>query len=200
MDRHARGLGVLHRVRRRRPDDAAACGARRGQHPRAHRQDTLSGARRVNLAPQFAVHRVAILHPMRWLDRLFRPLPSGQQATESDIYYAYRLILKREPDPSGLEHFRRRVRAGLPLPEMVNDFLRSDEFHDRMEAERLSELRRVDLGGYELLVPAADPDFGAMINGYRTYEEPVRQALRDELRRGDVCLDVGANIGVISFL
>jgi len=137
---------------------------------------------------------------MRWLTRLFRPHASGRQATESDIYYAYRLILKREPDPSGLEHFRRRVRAGLPLPEMVNDFLRSDEFHDRMEAERLSELRRVDLGGYELLVPAADPDFGAIISGYRTYEEPVRQALRDELRAGDVCLDVGANIGAMSFL
>jgi FkbM family methyltransferase len=137
---------------------------------------------------------------MRWLDRLRRPLPSGNQATESDIYNAYRLILRRAPDPSGLEHFRRRVRAGLPLPEMINDFLRSDEFHDRMEADRLSELRRVDLGGYELLVPSADPDFGAIINSYRTYEEPVRQALRAHLRAGDVCLDVGANIGVMSFL
>ena len=120
--------------------------------------------------------------------------PSGDRATESDIYYAYRLILRREPDAAGLEHFRKRVRAGLPLPEMITDFLRSDEFHDRIEADRLSELRRVDLGGYELLVPAGDPDFGAIIDSYRTDEEPVRQAVRDHLRPGDVCLDVGANM------
>lgn len=116
------------------------------------------------------------------------------------MHYAYRLILRREPDAAGLEHFRRRVRAGLPLAELVTDFLRSDEFHDRMEADRLSELRRVDLGGYELLVPAGDPDFGAIIESYRTYEEPVREALRANLRAGDVCLDVGANIGVMTFL
>jgi FkbM family methyltransferase len=137
---------------------------------------------------------------MSWLARLFGSLPSGDRAAESDIYYAYRLILRREPDPAGLEHFRRRVRAGLPLAEMVNDFLRSDEFHDRMEADRLSELRRVDLGGYELLAPAGDPDFGAILDSYRTYEEPVRQALREYLRPGDICLDVGANIGVMTFL
>ena len=83
---------------------------------------------------------------------------------------------------------------------MITDFLRSDEFHDCIEADRLSELRRIDLGGYELLVPAGDPDFGAIIDSYRTYEEPVRQAMRDHLRPGDVCLDVGANIGVMTFL
>ena len=137
---------------------------------------------------------------MSWLARLFGRLSTGAHATESDIYFAYRLILRREPDPNGLEHFRQRVHAGLPLAEMVDDFLRSDEFHDRMEADRLSELRRVDLGGYELLVPSGDPDFGAIIDSYRTYEEPVRQALRAHLRPGDVCLDVGANIGVMTFL
>jgi FkbM family methyltransferase len=137
---------------------------------------------------------------MSWVRRLFGRVASGERATEADIHYAYRLILRRPPDPAGLEHHRRRVRAGLLLPEMINDFLRSDEFHDRMEADRLGELRRVDLGGYELLVPAGDPDFGAIIDSYRTYEEPVRQVLRDHLRPGDVCLDVGANIGVMTFL
>ena len=137
---------------------------------------------------------------MSWVRRLFGGVASGDRVTEADIHYAYRLILRRPPDPAGLQHFRERVRAGLPLPEMVNDFLRSDEFHDRLEAERLGELRRVDLGGYELLVPAGDPDFGAIIDCYRQYEEPVRQAVRDQLRPGDVCLDVGANIGVMTFL
>jgi len=137
---------------------------------------------------------------MSWVRRLFGGVASGDRVTEADIHYAYRLILRRPPDPAGLQHFRERVRAGLPLPEMVNDFLRSDEFHDRLEGERLGELRRVDLGGYELLVPAGDPDFGAIIDSYRQYEEPVRQAVRDQLRPGDVCLDVGANIGVMTFL
>jgi FkbM family methyltransferase len=137
---------------------------------------------------------------MSWVRRLFDRVASGERATEPDIHYAYRLILRRPPDPVGLQHYRERVRAGLPLPEMINNFLRSDEFHDRMEAEGFADLRRVDLGGYELLVPSGDPDFGAIIASYRRYEDHVRQAVRDHLRPGDVCLDVGANIGVITFL
>jgi FkbM family methyltransferase len=137
---------------------------------------------------------------MSWVRRLWGRAASGDLATEEDIHYAYRLILRRPADPAGLEHYRQRVRDGLPLPEMINNFLRSDEFHDRLEADHLIDLRRVELGGYELLVPTSDPDFGAIIASYRVYEEHVRQAVRDHLRPGDVCLDVGANIGVITFL
>jgi FkbM family methyltransferase len=137
---------------------------------------------------------------MGLIDRVLGRRPDGERATNADIRFAYRLILRREPDPAGLAHFRRRVREGLPLPELINDFVRSDEYRSIAEREETGPLRRVDLGGYELLVPADDPDFGAMIVSYGTYEEQVRAALRQHLEPGDVCLDIGANIGVMTFL
>jgi FkbM family methyltransferase len=122
------------------------------------------------------------------------------RATEDDVRHAYRLLLKRDPDQAGLGHYVRRVREGLPLDELIAEFVRSDEYHDRLERERIAEEQPVDLGGYQILVPTRDPDFGSNIFHFRQYEEPVRQVMRDHLREGHVCVDVGANIGVMTFL
>ena len=58
----------------------------------------------------------------------------------------------------------------------------------------------MDLGGYQVVVRRSDPDFGADLAHWRVYEEPVRQAMREHLGPDDVCLDVGANVGVMTFL
>jgi FkbM family methyltransferase len=137
---------------------------------------------------------------MGWFDRTKTPAPSGDRATESDVLHAYRLLLKRDPDPAGLAHYTERVRAGLPLDELIREFVRSDEYHARMERERVEEEKAVDLGGYQLLVPTGDPDFGTNIYSFKQYEEPVRAAVREHLKPGDVFVDVGANIGVMTFL
>jgi FkbM family methyltransferase len=121
-------------------------------------------------------------------------------ATEADVLAAYRLILQREPDEAGLAHYRQRVREGLPLAELVNNFLMSDEYHDRLEHRRAEDLREVDLGDYRLLVSIGDPEFGALLHSYGVYEEPVRDAMRANLEPGDACIDVGANIGVLTLL
>lgn len=122
------------------------------------------------------------------------------RATESDVAHAYRLLLKRDPDPAGLAHYLQRVRDGLSLDDLIAEFVRSDEYHDRTERERLADERPVDLGGYRLLVPIRDPDFGSNIFHFKQYEEPVRQVVRDHLRQGHVVVDVGANIGVMTML
>lgn len=122
------------------------------------------------------------------------------RATEADVRHAYRLLLKREPDPAGLGHYVRRVEEGLSIDELIAEFVRSDEYHDRLERERIADEQPVDLGGYQILVPTRDPDFGSNIFHFRQYEEPVRQVMRDHLRDGHVCIDIGANIGVMTFL
>jgi FkbM family methyltransferase len=138
---------------------------------------------------------------MAWFGRSGKPdAPGPLLATEADVREAYRLLLKRDPDPAGLAHYRQRVREGLLLDELVSQFVRSDEYHDRLERERLAAERPIDLGGYQILVPIDDPDFGAFIAASGQYEEPVRQVMRDCLREGHVCLDIGANIGVMTFL
>jgi FkbM family methyltransferase len=138
---------------------------------------------------------------MAWFGKSTKDAPAGPlRATEADVREAYRLLLKRDPDAAGLAHYRQRVREGLLLDELVSQFVRSDEYHDRLERERLAAERPIDLGGYQILVPIDDPDFGAFIAASGQYEEPVRQVMRDYLREGHVCLDIGANIGVMTFL
>jgi FkbM family methyltransferase len=138
---------------------------------------------------------------MNWLDRFRTRMPppaAEDRATEMDILYLYRLILKRDPDPTGLAHYRRLVSEGLSLDRLIRSFVNSDEYRLRMDDE--ARPTPVDLGGYQVCVQKLDTDFGQGIFHSRQYEEHVRQAARDHLRPGDVCVDVGANIGVITFL
>jgi FkbM family methyltransferase len=138
---------------------------------------------------------------MSWFERFTKHVPPPadlDRATETDIYYAYRLILKRDPDPDGLAHYTRLVREGLSLDRLIRSFVNSDEHRLRVD----DELRPtpVDLGGYQVCVQKLDTDFGQGIFHSRQYEEHVRRAVREHLRHDDVCVDVGANIGVITFL
>ena len=121
-------------------------------------------------------------------------------ATDADVYHAYRLILGRDPDPDGLAHYRRRIAEGLTVDALTRTFLHSDEHAQRLGQERRHDEAAVDLGGYQVMVRRSDPDFGADIAHWRVYEEPVRAALRELLTVGDTFLDVGANIGVMTFL
>ena len=121
-------------------------------------------------------------------------------ATEQDVVGAYRLLLKREPDAGGLAHYLERVRGGLTVDELIESFVSSDEYHDRVTAERYRDAVPVDLGGYQVVAQQSDPDFGHHLVHWREYEEPVRAALRELLTPGDVCVDIGANIGVMTFL
>lgn len=122
------------------------------------------------------------------------------RATDADLYHAYRLILGREPDDAGLAHFRQRLDEGLTVDALSEAFLDSDELRHRRERDRLAHQSIVDLGGYEVVVDRRDPDFGADIAHWKLYEEPVRQVVRDQLSPGGVCLDVGANVGVMTLL
>jgi len=126
--------------------------------------------------------------------------PHDERATESDVYAAYRLILGREPDVAGLRHYRELVADGLPRTALAHAFLHSEEHHQQLQQEHRAGEVAVDLGGYQVMVDRSDPDFGADIAHWRIYEEPVRQALREQLTADDICLDVGANVGVMTFL
>ena len=121
-------------------------------------------------------------------------------ATEADVYHAYRLILRREPDRKGLAHYTGRVAAGLTLDGLLHSFLNSDERRRLVERQRRDAEAAVDLGGSQVVVHRDDSDFGAIIVSYKVYEEQVRQALREHLGPGDVCLDVGAYVGVMTLL
>jgi FkbM family methyltransferase len=127
-----------------------------------------------------------------------RPSATDDRATEDDIFYAYRLILKRDPDPAGLAHHRNLVQKGLSLDRLIRSFVNSDEYRLRQTEE--SAPTPVDLGGYQVCIQKLDTDFGQVIFHTHQYEEHVRRAARESLREGDIAVDVGANIGVLTFL
>lgn len=61
-------------------------------------------------------------------------LQSGwAKATAEDIYYCYRLLLDREPDPEGWCHWKSKIENEMGVQEMVEGFLRSEEFHNKRE-------------------------------------------------------------------
>jgi len=132
-----------------------------------------------------------------------RPTPPPRPAwddvpTEEDIFYAYRLILKRDPDEAGLEQYRRHIANGVSLDRVIRSFFDSEEYRFRL----LDEWRPtpVDFGGYRVCIQKRDTDFGQAILATAEYEPQVRALVAQYLREGDVFVDVGANVGCIAFL
>jgi FkbM family methyltransferase len=134
--------------------------------------------------------------------RLFsrRPLARPRwddRPTEDDVFYAYRLFLKRDPDPAGFEHYRQLIAGGLTLDRLIRAFENSDERRGRADDEWRPT--PVDLGGYQVCVQKRDTDFGQAIYHSHDYEPHVRGLIRKHVREGDVVVDVGANVGCIAF-
>lgn len=113
------------------------------------------------------------------------------QATSEDVRYAYRLLLGREPDAVGFEHYVRSLR-GTTSTELAELFLGSAEFAARRHLR--GELVEVDFDGYSLFVRDDDNDVGRSVTK-GVYEPHVTAIVREVLRTGDTFVDVGANIG-----
>ena len=132
----------------------------------------------------------------RLLSRLLRRWDHG--VTDDDIYYCYRLFLRRPPDPAGLAHHRRDMARGVSLDELVSGFIKSEEARGLAGRGPTA----VDLGGYRVCINEeleTEPFLRRIVNT-REYEPHVRQALRERIQEGDVVLDVGANVGCIALL
>ena len=122
--------------------------------------------------------------------------PEGwrEHATLEDVYYAYRLFLKRPPDPAGFANYQRLVADGLGLDDLIGGFTSSDEARAGLRPTP------IDLGGYQVCVQPRDTDFARAIIATHDYEPHVRRAVRDRLDTGDVVVDIGANVGCIALL
>ena len=77
------------------------------------------------------------------------PSRPEDKATVADVLLAYRLILKREADPTGLASYAQRVREGLTLKELIESLLDSPE--------REARLRTGDVDQTSARAPLADP-------------------------------------------
>ena len=122
----------------------------------------------------------------------------GELATVGDIAAAYRILLRREPEPGGLALYKTLVERGIPLAKLINYFTISDEYRGRFATE--SEVVTVDLGGYVVCVRPTEEDIGRAIVKSRNFEPHVRNAITGLLREGQTFVDIGANVGAITLM
>lgn len=56
-------------------------------------------------------------------------------ATESDVYFCYRLLLGREPDSSGWRHWTLHIKRNKSLPDLINTFMDSEEYRKKWDGK-----------------------------------------------------------------
>ncbi|WP_440225588.1 FkbM family methyltransferase [Dokdonella sp. MW10] len=127
---------------------------------------------------------------------------NGASDPERDIALVYRLLLGRKPDAAGLAHFGGLMRSGADAEAIAAAIIQSDEFKNRHGRSGPAAASRVpvEMGGYTLVVPSGDRDIGSAIARGGAYEPHVDAVVRDQLRKGDTFLDIGANMGYFTML
>lgn len=120
-------------------------------------------------------------------------------ATEDDIFYCFRLLLGRNPNPEEISgHFSK---AGQNLPVVVGTYLSSLEFANRglIDAQRNPDYTTVQAEGVSLIIDKTDEDVGRhILRGH--YEPHVTEIFKTCLQPGMRVVDIGANIGYFSML
>lgn len=116
-------------------------------------------------------------------------------ASEEDILACFRLILGRRPHDT--EWPGHRTLAGHNLAQVVASYLSSPEFEARKLLQHRSStpVQLVDVGPFEMYVSPDDAAVGKHLSAGLTYERAVTEAFCARLSPGDVCVDIGANIG-----
>ena len=118
------------------------------------------------------------------------------------MYHCYRLLLRRNPDPTGYRAYADKVADGITVEELVGYFIGSPEWVTRKlyQAAGDTDLERVDMADLSLYVIKSDPVVGRELLATEAYEPHIAGRLRQCLGRGGVFVDIGANIGYYTLL
>lgn len=115
---------------------------------------------------------------------------------ETVVSNAYRWILGRDVDSSGMEHYSERLRSGA----LTEDGLRRILIECPEFASARTNYSVVDLGnGLKVVVDPNEPEFGRYIAADGVWEAHIVEAIRANLKAGESFVDIGANVGVMSF-
>ncbi|MFZ6678777.1 FkbM family methyltransferase [Undibacterium sp. Tian12W] len=119
-------------------------------------------------------------------------------ASLADIYYCFRLILGRNPNPE--ECRGHSGMSGVDLDKVVKSYVQSVEFQNRnllvSQAQNIAE-RQIE--GFRIYVDLDDHAVGVhMANA--SYEPHVTSIFKQYVKPGMRVLDIGANIGYFSLL
>ncbi|WCT74029.1 FkbM family methyltransferase [Sphingomonas naphthae] len=121
---------------------------------------------------------------------------STARVGELDIRAAYRIFLNREPDEGGLQHFLQKSRSeSFDFNDLISGVTDCEEY--RQKSAR--QLESVEVYGLKVVVDPEEPEFGRAIARDGVWEPHILQAIRQNLNADDVFVDVGANVGIMSF-
>ena len=117
------------------------------------------------------------------------------------VVWAYRLFLNREPESDEVVQAKSLIYDSVE--QLRRDFTASAEFQNAVRSVEALDATTIVIkelsGGERLFVDLADTFIGVKVVS-ETYEPSERRFIEDNLRRGDVALDIGANIGYFTVL
>lgn len=121
-------------------------------------------------------------------------LGQPRSAKEKEVYTVYKNILGRSPNSDELAHW---TTVGAATCRISRELWSSYELWQKNNY-KFREL--VTLPEFKIYAMQNDVSVGASIIHTRTFESHVADAIRRNLKPGDVFLDLGANIGFFTLL
>lgn len=114
--------------------------------------------------------------------------------SEQDVIDAYRILLDRQPESEQV--IREKIAYHSSVRSLVGDIVRGDEFKTKhnVDAEAESFIVIADTRDGLICIDLSDK-FVSMPVLRGTYEPEITAIIKNNLRRGDCFIDIGANIG-----
>jgi FkbM family methyltransferase len=128
------------------------------------------------------------------------PSEHVRAATPEDIFYCFRLLLGRCPNPE--EWPGHSTRAGEDVANVVSSFVTSREFAARGFLTRTyrNKVELVHFPGFSVFASIDDLAVGNDLVVGRPYEPRIAAVLGRHVKPGMAVVDIGANIGYLTML
>lgn len=125
---------------------------------------------------------------------------SSEDANPADVYFAYRLLLNREPEPSAWNNNLIGIQSDPDRWALVERFLNSAEFLSRQESLGALTIEPFDTGRFIMWLDPEDDLVAQGIMASNSYEPYVTAALERILAPESTFVDIGANMGWFTLL